>query len=361
MNAQLEPVEPANLPSNIFGSTVVGRPSGAAVSDAVVQREIAEVQAAVVMAKRFPRNPIVSMDRITQACSRPSLAEVAVYEYARGGTAIDGPSIRLAEAIAQNWGNILSGITIISTEAGKSECIAYAWDLESNYRDEKRFTVRHWRDTKQGGYALKDERDIYELAANQGARRKRACILAVIPGDVIEAALDQVNITMKAKLDITPELIASLLASFEKFNVTKEQIEKRIQRRIDAITPALVMGLKKIHTSLKDGMSKPEDYFDPIEGQEAAGGEPQSRTASVKAAAAKKAEARRPEPAPAAAAQAPAEGGPPPITDEAKALLLIDSAADEGEAAAVLEQCKDQPFYKRIVDAYNARFRETLG
>ena len=43
---------------------------------------------------------------------------------------------------------------------------AYAWDLESGYYDERQFQVRHWRDTKKGGYAIKEERDIYELVAN---------------------------------------------------------------------------------------------------------------------------------------------------------------------------------------------------
>lgn len=348
-------------PVNPFGS-VAGRPTGGAVHDAVVQREIAEVQAAVVMAKRFPRDPIVAMDRIQQACSRPTLAEVAVYQYARGGSDIDGPSIRLAEAIAQNWGNILSGITILQSDAGKSECIAYAWDLESNYRDEKRFTVKHWRDTKQGGYAIKDERDIYEIAANMGARRKRACILAVIPGDVIDAALEQVDVTMKAKLEITPELITSLLASFEKFGVTKEQIEKRIQRRIDSITPALVVGLKKIHTSLKDGMSKPEDYFDAPEGAAPAATEQQkTRTEAVKA----KAAASRP----AAAAQDTAPSSSDPSTpaqddafapfgpdDEVAALRAMELAKNEEEGDVVLSRCKGLPFRKQIAEAFNARF-----
>lgn len=60
----------------------------------------------------------------------------------------------------------------------------------------KQFQVRHWRDTKSGGYALKDSRDIYEKVANDGARRLRACILAVIPADVVETAVKE---ALKAK------------------------------------------------------------------------------------------------------------------------------------------------------------------
>ena len=73
-------------------------------------RAIAEVQAALVVARMNPRNPIVAMDRILNTCSRPSLANSATYAYNRGGNFVSGPSIRLAEALAQAWGNIQYGI-----------------------------------------------------------------------------------------------------------------------------------------------------------------------------------------------------------------------------------------------------------
>ena len=47
------------------------------------------------------------------------------------------------------------------------------------------------------------------------------------------------------------------------------QLEARIQRRFDSITPAQVVGLRKIIVSIKDGMSKPEDWFEPIAKDEA--------------------------------------------------------------------------------------------
>ena len=65
-------------------------------------RQAQEVQAAMIVAKRFPRNEEQSMDRILNACTRQSLAESAIYSYTRGGQEITGPSIRLAECIAQN-------------------------------------------------------------------------------------------------------------------------------------------------------------------------------------------------------------------------------------------------------------------
>jgi hypothetical protein len=266
------------------------------------QRAIAEVQARMIIARANPRDPIRSMELILNDCTRPTLADHAIYQYARGGTDIRGPSIRLAEAIAQRWGNIASGIKEMSRSGEYSECVAYAWDLESGYYDERQFQVRHWRDTKKGGYQLSDERDIYELIANFGQRRKRAVLLTVIPGDVTEAALEQCEKTMHLAADVTPEGIKKLIDAFAELGVTQPQIEARIQRRIDAVRPAQIVMLRKVFASLKDGMSDVADWFEAVvvvqpEGDETQPAQTQRRQ-------------RR-----AANPQTPADPPPPPIAE----------------------------------------------
>ena len=241
---------------------VAARPSVGALVAVEQQRVVAEVQARMMIARANPRDPVKALDLILQDCMRPSLADCAIYDYSRGGTDITGPSIRLAEAIARRWGNIASGIKEIARGNGYSEVIAEAWDLETGFYDYRQFQVRHWRDTKKGGYPIKDERDIYELVANMGQRRKRAVLLSVIPGDVVEAAVTQCERTMKAKADTSPEAMKKMLEVFEAFGVTREQIEQRIQRRLDAITPAQVVALKKVYASLRDGMSVVADWFE---------------------------------------------------------------------------------------------------
>ena len=225
------------------------------------QRAIAEVQAALVIAKQFPRNPIEAYDRVMNACQRPGLAQSAVYSYARGGTSVTGPSIRLAEMLAQNWGNIQYGIRELSSENGESTVEAFAWDVETNTRQTKVFQVPHIRYTRQGTKKLTDPRDIYELVANNGARRLRACILGVIPGDVVDAAVDQCEKTIHASADTSPEGVQKLIKAFEQFGVSKDDIEGFIQRRVDAITPANVVSLRKIFTSIRDDMSSAKDWF----------------------------------------------------------------------------------------------------
>jgi hypothetical protein len=240
----------------------------AALSSVLESREIQQVQVAMLAAKRFRRNEKDALDRILNACCRVTLASQAHYAYSRGGTDIQGPTIRLAEAIAQHWGNMDHGWREVTRYkdgdgTGASVIEAFAWDLESNARSSLVFTVRHWRDTKGGGYPLKDERDSYELCANMAKRRVRSCILAVIPGDIVEEASNQCDATLAANCDTGPEEQKKMLAAFERFNVTKAQIEDRIQRRLDSVTPAQFIMLRKIYASLKDGMSVAADWFEP--------------------------------------------------------------------------------------------------
>ena len=226
-------------------------------------RATEEVQAALVIAKRFPRDEQQALDRILNSCTRTRLANAAVYQFARGGQDVSGPSIRLAEAIAQNWGNLQFGIRELEASGGESTVEAFCWDLETNTRQTKTFQVPHVRYTKRdGNKPLTDPRDIYELVANNGARRLRACILGIVPGDVVDAALEQCETTMAADADISPESQAKIVEAFKKYGVTKKQLEARLQRRMDAITPAQVVALRKIMLSLKDGMSKPEEWFE---------------------------------------------------------------------------------------------------
>lgn len=230
--------------------------------DTESQRAVAEVQGAILLAKKFPRNQKEAFDRIMNACQRVGLANEAVYTYARGGSSISGPSIRLAESIAQCWGNLSFGIKELEQRNGESTVMAYCWDMETNTKQEKVFQVSHKRYTRQGVTQLTDPRDIYEMVANQGARRLRACILGIIPGDVVDSAVEECEKTLKAKADVSPEAIQKLVVAFESFGVTKGQIETRLQRRLDSIQPGQVVSMRKIYNSLKDGMSKPEDWFE---------------------------------------------------------------------------------------------------
>lgn len=270
---------------NPFGDRV---PASASANNAIansdVERSIQEVQASMVIAKRFPRDTRDAMNRILNACTRETLANAALYSYPRGGQEISGPSIRLAEAMAQEWGNIQFGIRELSSENGASTVEAFAWDVQTNTRQVKVFQVAHTRYSKNKGLVkLTDPRDIYEMIANNGARRLRACILGVIPGDVTEAAIHACEVTQKNSVDVRPETIKSMLEAFKThYGVDQELVERRIGKRAEAISASQLLSLRKIFQSLKDGMSRPSNWFDIEEGAESV----QPKTTSLKRQAA---------------------------------------------------------------------------
>ena len=225
-------------------------------------RAIAEVQAAYVIAKKFPRNQHESYQAIMESCKRPFLAEQAMYAYPRGGALVTGPSIRLAEAMAQSWGNLDCGVREISQANGVSVAEAYAIDLQTNTRVTKVFHVAHVRDTKKGRQKLTDARDIYEMVANQGSRRLRACILGILPGDVIEAAVNQCKKTMETGELPLADRIRLMIDKFKEVGVTVELLEKRLGHKLDATIPQEIVTLQGIYKSIKDGFASREDFFD---------------------------------------------------------------------------------------------------
>ena len=218
----------------------------------------------MIAAKKFPRDEVAAYNRILQDCQRTSLAEKAMYEYPRGGQVITGPSIHLARTLARGWGNVDAGFKVLEQTAKESTVMAYCWDLETNYRETKVFTVQHIRETKKGAHPLTDSRDIYEMVANQAARRERACILSVIPGDVVDAAVGQCNVTLSgnAKMPLV-DMVRHLVKNFqEQYGVTVEMLEAYIGCKKEAFSQQSVIRLKNVYNTIRDGSASVEQYFD---------------------------------------------------------------------------------------------------
>lgn len=233
--------------------------------DPAIAREVATVQGQILIAKRFPRDVDLSLQKIERACSRTRLASLAVYQYQRGGTDITGPSIRLAEAVASAWGNVKYGFDVVESNELTNKVRAYAYDMESNVQAERIFSVSNFRFTKSGQYKMTDPRDIYENIANNASRRIRACILEIIPADVIEYAMECCDRTISQDIEITPDSLDKLCAAFAEFGVTKVQIEAKIQRNLSSIGTAQYIQMRKIYASLKDGIAKADECFPSLE------------------------------------------------------------------------------------------------
>lgn len=258
------------LPAEVSEGTSVG-------IEAEKSKAMQKVQAALVIAKRFPRDEIRALKKIETECLRPALAEKAEYAYPRGGEKVTGPTIRLAEVIARHWGNCQYGFRELEQVQGKSVVETFCWDLETNTQVQREFSVSHaiqLSKAKGGGKKiLTDPRDVYEMVANQAQRRVRACILEVIPGDVVDKALAICRATLqKGNGEPLIDRITRLILNFSKQGISKETIEKRIKHKAEDINAEEIVDLTAIYNSIRDGQSKREDWFDfkgPAEGGKA--------------------------------------------------------------------------------------------
>lgn len=231
-------------------------------------RAIAEVQAAVAVAQRFPRNEGQALNAVIEACGQRALAERAFYSFPRGGESVNGPSIALAVELARCWGNIDYGIMELERDdvAGHTEMLAFAWDLQTNTKSRQTFIVPHSRDTRSGRKMLTDMRDIYENNANNGARRLRECIFRVMPVYIREAAERECRkVLEKGEGNMPmPERISRAIRSFADIGVSLERLELR-QGKSTAWTPVDLANLHILHTSIRNGETTIDEAF-PKEG-----------------------------------------------------------------------------------------------
>lgn len=227
-------------------------------------RIVQEVQGAIVVAQHCPRNEQKAYTEIINACKRQSLAEQSMYSFPRGGTNVTGPSIRLAEVIARHWGNLQYGIRELSTDDYETKYEAYCWDVQTNTRASRIFTQKHGRWTKKNGFkSVDDPRDVYEVVASSAARRLRACILEIIPGDIVEEAQDQCKKTLTGNSDVPlTDRIRKMVQKFSEMGVTEDMISARLGHKVEVITEIELVNLRNIWKSISDGMSRRDDWFD---------------------------------------------------------------------------------------------------
>ena len=231
-------------------------------------KELSEIKGKMFLARQFPRDPEWSLQSAMKECQRKELAEAAQYEFPKGDSVVKGPSIRLVEVLARHWGNITSGVDEIESKDGETTIKSYAWDLETNVSDSKTFTVKHERSVGRGDNRrikkLTDERDIYEMVANKGARRKRACLLSVLPGWYVDAAVTACEETLRKSLTegkSMKEVISSIVSAFSEFDISPAQIEDKLGKPVESLSKNDVVKLRHIYSAIKDGFVKPGDAF----------------------------------------------------------------------------------------------------
>lgn len=243
-------------------------------------RAVAEVAAAVRVAQEVPRDTRRAFAAMREACGRLAFAERSFYRVTNRGT---GPSVHLARELIRIWGNADYGVHELSRddEAGYSEVRAYAWDQETNVRASRTFQVPHVRMAGGQRKPLTDDVDVYLKNQNVGARAVRETILAVLPRDYVDEAIETCRRTLQNGGDGAPPLldrIDTLVKRFGDLGVTVPQLERKLSgRKRGQWTPVDVADLTIVGRSIAAGETTVEDEFpDPVLTAESLTGAPRA-------------------------------------------------------------------------------------
>lgn len=249
-----------------------------------------EIQSAIIIAKKMPRNENQCFQSLMKAAGRPSFAEDATYSFPRGDKDVTGPSVNLAREAARVWGNIRFGLSVLRDDDESRLIRGWAWDVETNTKvevedDFKKLIQRRVKGSNppRTEWLVPDERDLRELTNRRGAILVRNAILQVIPKDLIEDALFACGQTLTKEAGKNPEGERKrLLVDFGSINVSVEQIEQKLGHPFVQSTPAELAQLRGICKSIQDGHTSWAEYMKSAEAKAA---EPKGPTAEEKALA----------------------------------------------------------------------------
>lgn len=234
-------------------------------------RAMQEVQAMVISAKKFPRDELASYNKILKSCQRFSLAQEAVYRLPIGKDTKEGPSIRLAEVLAQCWGNMSFGIKELSRANGKSSCSAFCVDWENNTKVDFDFDVDHYIEVGKKGEVktkkyITDPSEIDRLVSNRGARKLRNAILKIIPKDVIDEAVKVCKKTVAGGGGVPiVDRVRTMIAAFDSVGVNQQMVEEYLKHGLDIITGEELAEMQGIYKSIFDKQAKRQDFFNVID------------------------------------------------------------------------------------------------
>jgi len=244
-----------------------------------LSRSIAESQ--VETAHRFPRDVVKARQRaITLACADRSVAESCFYRRPVGKdpsgkpVIVEGYSIRLAEIVAQCYGNIRVFVTLMNEDdPTRIRAHAIGWDLEANYAvgvDVVTPTIH-----KDG--RPYDERMRQVIAAATIKKAQRDAIFAVIPKTEVKMIADAIR--QRYMSSVTPEQRVQRLHEWAAAHgITVDRMLAAIGKNdVSALTEDDWIELRSRAAAIDEGEATIDELFPQQKAESTPAGESQIR------------------------------------------------------------------------------------
>jgi hypothetical protein len=251
--------------------------------DAMVAKARADVEAACIMAKRWPRNMNDVRQDVVAECNRPGFAAVALYAKPVGSKLnettrkwekqfAEGLSIRFAEVAMRCMGNMEATSETIYSDNSVEMIRVTVIDYERNSRWKRDISVPRTVERKQlkkGQKPLGERLNSYgdrvfiveatdsEVAVKAAAeisKAVRTLILRVVPGNLQDEAKALVK-AVAARKDAQDPAAArnKMFDAFAAIGVKPSALEEWLGHGTDSISPAEVEELRQVHTAIKEG------------------------------------------------------------------------------------------------------------
>lgn len=230
---------------------------------------LSEIECLVSVAKRYPRDVRRSLDRAFDiATLDPENAESCVYLLERKGkdgqpTTIEGPSIRFAEIVASQYGNLRVGSRIVLNDGKQLVAEGFCFDAETNYAVSKQVSRRITY--KNGATYSEDMQNVTGNAAQSIAMRN--AIFTVVPLAILKPVLDKIKEFATKNVATAEEFEKKrnkTIQWFTKRGVTEEEILRYFNlKKMDEITAEHVVKLISLGNSIKDGYTTLDVEFRP--------------------------------------------------------------------------------------------------
>lgn len=228
-------------------------------SRAIAQITKAETDTQIVTAKRFPRSIKAFNTMATEmATMNEQVASGCFYSLPRGGKKIEGPSVRLAEIVANAWGNLQFGARIVDDDGKMVTAQGVAWDLERNIRVSVEVQRRV---TGKDGKRFNDDMVIVTCNA-AAAIAMRNAIFKVVPMVYVKEIEARARQTAIGDAKTLTQRRHDLLGYFAKMGVDEKRLLAAIEKRgVEDIGLEDLATLKGMATAIKDGDTTIDEAF----------------------------------------------------------------------------------------------------
>ena len=226
-----------------------------------VQLAQAELNQAVTTAKAFPRSVSTVMRNILSlATLDEETAAECVYALPRGGKPIKGPSVRLAEIIASQWGNCHVASRIVAVDKFEKVVIAEGvfLDLETGM---KRTAQVQRRIVDSKGNLYKD--DMIIVTGNAAASiAMREAVLKGVPKAIWRKAYDHAENVIAGDVKTLAVRRDDAIKAFALWGVKPEQIFASLEvEGLDDIGLEEIGTLTAMYKAIRSEEQTVEDYF----------------------------------------------------------------------------------------------------